>query len=68
MPVFSLNSDQSVSIILATIITTGSDRKKKGRGRGGMILQEINTQAKNTFICTFVPSSQKEQAALATAH
>lgn len=67
MPVFSPNSDQSVSIILATIITTGSDRKKKAEG-GGMILQEINTQAKNTFICTFVPSSQKEQAALATAH
>lgn len=31
-----------------------------------MILQEINNQAKKCVYRTFVPSSQKEQAALGT--
>lgn len=59
MPMFSQNSDQSVLIILAT----GSERQKE-KGGGRTILQEINNQAQ---IHSSVPSSQKQQTALATA-
>lgn len=63
---FSLNSDLSVLIILATRITIGLESQKEEEG-GRTILQEINNQAENKFICTFFHSSQKQQTALAIA-
>lgn len=63
---FSLNSDLSVLIVLPTRITIGLESQKEEEG-GRTILQEINNQAENKFICTFFPSSQKQQTALAIA-